>query len=337
MIIKPAQLGNEALDRSDVVQDKKTCKVFGPCGVGKKALFLNSYFLDRRYYLPWGSIQRVYKRVAMSKGGFTHKGLFASIPYLVVEFDGGKERQFTFKYEEHVDQLVACVEKEHPEIKVHSAKTEAKLAAAEAARRAEIPESITDQAQQGAESLQKAVDFLEARSDLAKELSDAARRQRSQSISKPVWRWVAVAIILLGLLSMVLGGYQMFTGTGDAGVYFFLFGLAAIFVFSGISVAPTARNNKKKIAQRYEEAKKAMAAYVEEYPGRFPVPSHYAHPIVLKRMQRAMEMGKAETVAQAFERVKADLKALNADVQVTQEEYDEVVAIKALFLNENYE
>ncbi len=56
MIIKPAQLGNEHLSKEVVVQDKKTCKVFGPCGVGKKALFLNSYFLDRRYYLPWGSI-----------------------------------------------------------------------------------------------------------------------------------------------------------------------------------------------------------------------------------------------------------------------------------------
>ncbi len=32
----------------------------------------------------------------------------------------------------------------------------------------------------------------------------------------------------------------------------------------------------------------------------------------------------------------ADLKALNADVQVSREEYDEVVAIKAMFLNEDY-
>ena len=35
--------------------------------------------------------------------------------------------------------------------------------------------------------------------------------------------------------------------------------------------------------------------------------------------------------------VKADLKALNADVQVTQEEYDEVVVIKPMFLLSDYQ
>ena len=38
----------------------------------------------------------------------------------------------------------------------------------------------------------------------------------------------------------------------------------------------------------------------------------------------------------ALEVVKNDLKALNADVQVSQEEYDEVVAIKPMFLNAEY-
>ena len=35
--------------------------------------------------------------------------------------------------------------------------------------------------------------------------------------------------------------------------------------------------------------------------------------------------------------MKADLKALNADVQVSQEEYDEVVAVKPLFLLSDYQ
>ena len=39
---------------------------------------------------------------------------------------------------------------------------------------------------------------------------------------------------------------------------------------------------------------------------------------------------------EALEAVKARLKALNADVQVEQEEYDEVVCIKAMFLNHQY-
>lgn len=49
-----------------------------------------------------------------------------------------------------------------------------------------------------------------------------------------------------------------------------------------------------------------------------------------------MEEGRADTPEQALETVKADLKALNSSVQVSQEEHDEVVAVKAMFLNEDY-
>ena len=71
MIFRPAQLGMAKLDRLELEQDKKACRKIGPCGVGKKALYLNSFYIDRRYYLPYGSISRVFKRVAMSSGGFT--------------------------------------------------------------------------------------------------------------------------------------------------------------------------------------------------------------------------------------------------------------------------
>ena len=71
MIFKPAQLGLARLDAHELEEDKKACRKIGPCGVGKKALYLNSFYIDRRYYLPYGSITRVFKRVAMSAGGFT--------------------------------------------------------------------------------------------------------------------------------------------------------------------------------------------------------------------------------------------------------------------------
>ena len=128
MIFKPTPLGPVHLDPSELAADKKNCRHFGPCGVGEKALYLNSFYFDRRYYLPYGSITRVFKRVAMSKGGFSKRGVFASIPYLVVEYDGGKQKQCNFKYEEQVDQLLACLEKTHPEIKLVSADVEKRLA-----------------------------------------------------------------------------------------------------------------------------------------------------------------------------------------------------------------
>ena len=88
MLFKPVQLGREALDRNTLIADRKSCKRFGPCGVGERALYLSSFYLNCRYYLPYQDVTRVYKRVAMSKGGYSHKGIFASIPYLVVEYDG---------------------------------------------------------------------------------------------------------------------------------------------------------------------------------------------------------------------------------------------------------
>ncbi len=74
MIFKPAQLGMAKLDKQELVEDRKSCKRSAPCGVGEKALYLNSFFIDRRYYLPYGSISRVFKRVAMSSGGFYRQG-----------------------------------------------------------------------------------------------------------------------------------------------------------------------------------------------------------------------------------------------------------------------
>ena len=98
------------------------------------------------------------------------------------------------------------------------------------------------------------------------------------------------------------------------------------------------RSHAEKPYRKADKAEAAMAEYVKHYPhGAFPVKSWYAHPIVLKRMMDAIEEGNAVTVPEALDAVKARLKSLNADVQVEQEEYDEVVVIKALFLNHDYQ
>ena len=336
MIIKPQPLSSVTIPQQEANQDKKSCKIFGPCGVGERAIYLNSFFIDRKYYIPFSAIQRIYKRVAMSKGGFTGKGVFASIPYLVVEYDNGKEKQCNFKYEEQVDQLLAFFGKEHPDIKLHSAAAEAKLAQAKAEREALIKEDLSDEAIESLKLLRDAQEFLEKRPDLTTELSQAARRQRVQSITKPAWRWVALVVILAGFLSAGFGAYQLLNHSGSFGIYFVLFGAAAILLFSGVSIAPTEQNNRKSIALRWENAKKSMESYLVQYPGPFPLPARYSHPITLIRMERAIEQGRAASVEASFEILKEDLKALNADVRVSQEEYDEVVAIKAMFLNEQY-
>ena len=54
-------------------------------------------------------------------------------------------------------------------------------------------------------------------------------------------------------------------------------------------------------------------------------------------MIRILREGRAQSADEALEVLKTDLKELNADVQVSQEEYDEVVAIKSMFLLSDYQ
>ena len=338
MIFRPAQLGMAKLDRLELEQDKKACRKIGPCGVGKKALYLNSFYIDRRYYLPYGSISRVFKRVAMSSGGFTGKGMFASMAYLVVEYDGGKQKQCNFKDERDVDKLLEVLAKEQPQIPLLSEAGEQALQKKEAEKAARKLPELTDEAKHSVTVLRKAKEYLEEKPELAEELSAAERRKRAQLQSKPVYRYVALAIFVFGIVSAAYGLYAVTNHVGNYGIYFALFGFAAIFLFSSYNMLPTARNNNNTIMKRADKAEAAMAEYVKHYPnGAFPVPSCYAHPIVLKQMTDAIEEGRAVTVPEALDAVEKRLQALNADVQVEQEEYDEVVVIKAMFLNHDYQ
>ena len=338
MIFKPAQLGMAKLDPQELEADKKACRKIGPCGVGKKALYLNSFYIDRRYYLPYGSITRVFKRVAMSSGGFSGKGVFASMAYLVVEYDGGKQKQCNFKDERDVDKLLEVLAKEQPQIPLLSEAGEQALQKKEAEKAARKLPELTDEAKHSVTVLRKAKEYLEEKPELAEELSAAERRKRAQLKSKPVYRYVALAIFVFGIVSAAYGLYAVTNHVGNYGIYFALFGFAAIFLFSSYNMLPTARNNNNAIMKRADKAEAAMAEYVKHYPnGAFPVPSCYAHPIVLKQMTDAIEEGRAVTVPEALDAVEKRLQALNADVQVEQEEYDEVVVIKAMFLNHDYQ
>ena len=53
-------------------------------------------------------------------------------------------------------------------------------------------------------------------------------------------------------------------------------------------------------------------------------------------MQDILKEGRAKTISEALKVLKKDLKALNSDVVVEQEEYDEIMAIKPMFLVMDY-
>ena len=228
MIFAPVRLGETSLNAEAVAADKKSCKRFGPCGVGKEALFLNSYFIDRRYYVAFSSVRRVFKRVAMSQGGFSGKGVFGAIPYLVVQYDGGKEKQCTFKREEDVDAMLAYIGEVHPEIPTLSVGGEQRLEQKAKEEAARYLSELTSDAQSAKEELEKAQKFLSGYPELTDRLSKAARAKRVNQHTNPAYRWVALAIVLAGAAALVYGIIS-WRGGSDFGVYFALFGFAAVF------------------------------------------------------------------------------------------------------------
>ena len=333
MIFAPVRLGETSIADEVLVADKKSCKRFGPCGVGEKALYLNSFLIDRRCYVALSSVQRVFKRVALSKGGFSGQGVFGSIPYLVVQYDNGQEKQCTFKREEDVDEMLACISAAHPEIPTLSVGGEQRLQAKAEQEAKRYCKALSPQALSARETLEQAETFLSGYPEMTKTLALAAKAKRVNEHTNPAYRWVALAIVLAGAASLIYGIISWRSG-GDFGVYFALFGFAAVFFFSGAHVLPTAKNNKKAVARAWEEAQANLAHVL---PDDFPLPARYAHPVVLTRMIRILREGRAQSADEALEVLKSDLKALNADVQVSQEEYDEVVAIKSMFLLSDYQ
>lgn len=332
--MKPQRLGNVSIPDEELVKDRKECKKIGPCGIGKKAVYLSSFYIDRRYYIPISSVKRIFKRIAMSKGGFTGKGVFGTLSYLVVVYEDGKEKQCNFKHEEDVDRFLAYIE-EYPDIPVHSLEAERKLAEKErwlAEKQRE--RNVSEETKRCLVKLEQAEQYLKKQSDIYMDLSQSAKKKRTYDRSNPAYKWVALAIVLMGGAAFVYGIYAL-TTHAVFGMYFLLFGLAAIFLFAGANVLPTSKNNKNYIEKRLTESISQMEEYIRVYPD-FPVPAHYAHPIVLKRMQEIMKEGRARNIPEALQVLKKDLKALNSSVVVEKEEYDEVVAIKPMFLVMDY-
>ena len=333
MSFAPVRLGNTVLEAETAAADRKSCRRFGPCGVGEKALYLNDLLIDRHFYVGFGSVRRVFKRVAMSQGGFSGKGAFGSIPYLVVQYDDGQEKQCTFKREEDVDELLAYLGQVHPEIPRLSVGGEQRLAKKAQQEASRYLKELTPQARSAREELERARKFLSGYPELTAQLAAAAKAKRINEHTNPAYRWVALAIVLAGAAALVYGIIS-WRGGSDFGVYFALFGFAAVFFFSGAHVLPTAKNNRRAVERAWDEAQAAMANVL---PEDFPLPARYAHPIVLDRMIRILREGRAQSKEEALDVLKADLRALTADVQVEQEEHDEVVVIKPLFLVSDYQ
>ena len=110
MLFPPRPLSSLTFSRDELKTDKATRLKFGQCALGKKALYVGTYLLSNRFYIPLVRVKRVYKRLAVTKGYYEGK-VFGSLSYLVVIYDDGKERVYRFDREEELDGLLNAIRK----------------------------------------------------------------------------------------------------------------------------------------------------------------------------------------------------------------------------------
>ena len=108
MLFPPKPLSGVTFSAEELKTDIAARLKYGQCALGKRALYVGTYFLSNRYYIPLVRVKRVYKRLAVSKGYYEGK-VFGSIAYLVIIYDDGKERVCRFDREEELDGLLNAI------------------------------------------------------------------------------------------------------------------------------------------------------------------------------------------------------------------------------------
>ena len=323
-------LGVKSLPEDTLRIDKKNCRKFGPCGIGDLALYLNGRFIERGYYVVWCDVSRMYKRVAMSKSGFTGKGLFGSMPFLVVELKGGSSKEFPFKHEADVDDLLSAVESEHPDIPIRSTTAELKLAETKAAEEDIYLKELSPEASKSVAKLEEDKDYLERNVMLYEALTSAAKQKRIADKMPFSFRLIGILLTAAGIIAIAYGVMGMGLRNPHA-IYFLLGGGAAFFTALSSGAMPNKRNSKVAAERDWLKAVQDMRENLEG-KADFSLPEQYAHAVVIDRSVRIIREGRAEGIAEAFETMKTDLKSLDNKVTVSQKEYDEIVKIKPLFL-----
>lgn len=109
MYIAPKALSEHKLPPEKLRPDRKCCTEYGDFGLGDEALYVEYFACSRMGYIPLSAIERVYKRLGVSKGFFEGK-MYGTLCYLVVRYDG-KEKAFRFTHEENLDEILDAFRK----------------------------------------------------------------------------------------------------------------------------------------------------------------------------------------------------------------------------------
>lgn len=347
-MLKPRLVGLTPLDPQILHQDRKSCQKIGPLGLGDRALYLNQWILDRTAYIAYEDLTRAYKRVAMSKGAYTKKGVFATLSYLVLVLTTGKTVVTRLKYEADIDSFLLALKERRPELptvyeKADAATEGAGVAAEEARILAEkvgagisrettvSEEDLSPLARKTLLQLRKAQKYMEDDPSWANRLVYRAKEVRRLSQLPLTYYYGGLAV---GALALVL------TGAGVWGrlhqltwtLYLILLGASLLVFVIASQVLRTGPFHRARAEAAWQEAVAQMADFLQGFGKDFPLPPTLAHPLVLVWMERTVLSNSANTPAQALQLVTASLQAMDASVTVSETTYQEVTTIKPLFL-----
>lgn len=98
-------LSADKLPSAVLRSDRTGCTHYEDCGLGDKALYVGIACFARAGYIPLTAIDRVYKRLCVTKGFFESGRVYATLCYLVVCHDG-IQKAYRFTHEENLDALL---------------------------------------------------------------------------------------------------------------------------------------------------------------------------------------------------------------------------------------
>lgn len=309
------------LSRSELIEDKNTMVRIGLMGIGRHALYAGLR------YIPYEDVARVYKRIAMTEGGFSHRGAFMSICYIVIELKNGKSCKLRFPEEEEADMFLSHIAEKAPYIKRMSQAAEMRVAAREEDERRKKAVILDEQAVSLIREMERQKSFLEERPDLSSALSSATRRRWVYNLSRRTLKWLAISMSMIAV-AVIIVGYQMVTA-GFSSLPVFLF-ILFLFLFAAAAVYPAARESLSRIEADMDKAEENMRRYVSTYDG-FMLDAAHAHPAVFSRLIRILKEKRASGFNEAYSIMQKEIIEIDRNTQVSKEEYDEIVAVKPLF------
>ena len=176
---------------------------------------------------------------------------------------------------------------------------------------------------------------MHKRPALYEKLAAMAKMKRHADLMKPSVRYIAEGLLAAGVLVTLAGAIVMRSMDRSIGVVTALFGIMLVFLAVNSKGLPSKMTNRKLRDREYEEALNAMRNSLKHLPD-FPIPCCYAHPYTFDRMIRILQEERAQTVEEALDVLKADLKSMDSSVALSGDDFKQVVTIKPMFTVQDY-